>query len=226
MRVRASSGGTQPNGPVARRMDVRTFRRLLAVLLIAVATTLGLVVATTGPAAACDCVGLTAAQAARSADAVFTGELVDATTSKARQITTYTFAVERVYGGEVPAVVDVRSAQFGASCGLENMKTERRYVVFAVAADDRLTAGLCGGTQRAGASAVDQVERTLGAGTVPEAAAAPRPDARGSDSSDSADRDGGVQTWMVVVSGAAGAMILAGLLAGAVRLRRQAREIS
>lgn len=125
-----------------------TFRIALAGLLASV----GLVLVTPVAAYACSCAGATVPEHAASADAVFTGTLVDVRQPPFRLVqssgdpVTYTFEVDDVRKGDVRERTDVTSSQDGASCGLEGMHEGREYVVFASAGTDGLSASLCGGT--------------------------------------------------------------------------------
>jgi hypothetical protein len=88
------------------------------------------------PAAACSCASVSDEDALRSADAVFTGEVLSApspSTFGAWSSTdpgVWTFAVDLVYKGTVAPQQDVVSAISGASCGLE-LPAEGPVLVFA-----------------------------------------------------------------------------------------------
>lgn len=113
-----------------------------------------------GPAVACDCGGLSDADAFDRADAVFVGEVAgyeppgDAEVMSSADPARWTFEVEAVYKGEVTATQTVVSEWSGASCGLEIPRTGE-FVVFASRSGSfSLTpepgeyyAGLCGGTR-------------------------------------------------------------------------------
>ncbi|WP_183092547.1 hypothetical protein [Nocardioides stalactiti] len=200
---------------------MRTVRLLLAVLLPALAATLGLVVTTAGPAAACSCVGGDVRQFARWADVVFTGFVAEADDREQKVV--YTFEVERVYDGEASATERVVTGNQGSACGLPGLQPGRRYAVYAGATDAGvLSMSSCGGTRAAGPGYVDRIERNLGAGTTPAVTtpAGDRPEAR-DDARDTVD-DAGTRWWVLVVAGTAGAVIVGGLAAGAVRTRRRA----
>lgn len=191
---------------------MRSVSRLLAVLLTAVGASLGVVVATSGPAAACSCVRPDIEGSAHWADAVFVGEITDRAQSEDRYSTIYTFAVDRVYNGYVPPVAEVHSAGVGGGCGLERMEPGRRYVVFAGSGDDGLTSGLCSGTRPARASYVDRVEHRLGAGAAPY-------DGAEATTGDRDESDPMTDRPLVVVAGVAGVLILLALVLGALRAR-------
>lgn len=149
---------------------MRTLRLVLAGLLAA----LGLVALTpAAPSFACSCAVSGAKQYVEYSDAVFTGTLAsieetppaaDGTISSMDPIT-YVFEVDRVLEGDVPATTEVRSARFGASCGLEGMQPGAAYIVFATADGRGLEANLCGGTRTAGDPFVDRIAELTGAPT-------------------------------------------------------------
>lgn len=104
-------------------------------------------------ASACSCVGATDAESAERADAIFAGTVTSTTTPKhpasSTGPVTYTFAVSRVYKGEVATSQPVGSVISGASCGLE-LNGSGPFLVFASATrdgDPPLEANLCGGTR-------------------------------------------------------------------------------
>ena len=128
----------------------------------------------------------------------------------------YTFDVERVYEGRARAEVRVETGSQDSACGLPGLEPGRRYAVYAHEGDAGvLSTGLCSGTQAAGAGYVEQLETHLGVGRAPAGPGAEPP-----------GDDDGVPTWMVVVLGATGTVVVAGLAVGASRLRRQERSIS
>lgn len=133
-------------------------------LLAVVVAVAGLVVVGPGatPASACDCGGLSDADAFAKADAVFVGEVVDyepppqASVMSSTDPARWTFEVSDVYKGEVTSTQTVVSEQSGASCGLEIPKVGE-FVVFATTSVFNLQpdpgeyyAGLCGGTRSTG----------------------------------------------------------------------------
>ena len=121
-------------------------RAALLVLLLAAAA---VVAGPAAPAQACRCVDAPTAQHHAEADVVFTGSLVSRTVEHPPETgadpATWVFAVDRAVKGAVPEEVAVRSAESGASCGLELTGTGP-FVVFAVDAGTHLSAGLCQGT--------------------------------------------------------------------------------
>ena len=101
---------------------------------------------------------------------MFTGTLTGIEPPPQREImsssdpNTYTFAVDQVFEGEIGAVTEVESAMYGASCGLEGMKTGRAYVVFATHHQGALTTGLCSGTGPVDLDHVETIEQVTGPG--------------------------------------------------------------
>lgn len=152
--------------------DVRVFvtvGRLLAVLVLA-----GIVVVVGQlPAQACSCVSASTAAHAKDANAVFTGTVTDvASEQKAdgqRGATmTYDVQVDRVYKGAVSSsTVQVTSERSGSSCGLGQLPADRRYAFFTKASGSELSATSCGGTARASAKLVAEIENVLGSGHDP-----------------------------------------------------------
>lgn len=144
----------EPGGGPARHTSMRTLRGLLSVLAAAA----GLVVAAPGAAYACSCVDDRAGTAVRSADAVVWAE-VDEVQMPAMGggTASYLLSVERVYKGEVTERAQVDSEASGASCGLEGIEVDRRYVFFLDGDGPRWYAGLCGGTGQVSRARVERV---------------------------------------------------------------------
>lgn len=122
-------------------------------------------------ASACSCAMQSDAEQAGRAQAVFAGTLVG--TDKPKRITssidpvTYTFAVSKVFKGDVATEQPIRSVVDGASCGLE-LDGTGPFLVFAEADPKNpstLRANLCGGTRPLGTGA----DPVLGAGSEPVA---------------------------------------------------------
>ena len=132
-------------------------RLVLAGLLAAV----GMVLVNPGTSYACSCAVSQLPDHAAWADVVFTGTLTEIDLPPERRVMSsgekvdYTFAVDAVHQGEVRATAVVTSAVSGASCGLEGLKVDRAYVVFATGDPARFEANLCGGTAPAGAGLLD-----------------------------------------------------------------------
>jgi hypothetical protein len=103
---------------------------------------------------------------------VFTGT-VDAITlpdssAEGGSSRTSTVRVDRVYKGEMitTATVDVVTTRSFAGCAGGELEQDESYVFF-VESDEGFTAAGCGGTQRATAGLITQVERLLGEGRTP-----------------------------------------------------------
>jgi hypothetical protein len=154
-------------------------------------------------ASACSCTGGTAADHALRADAVFSGRLVDREVVGGTAL--HVFAVDTVYAGEVSARQGVLSPASGASCGLE-LAGEGPFLVFADREDDRLAAGLCGGTAAWTLEAAAEVQMLTGA-------SAPEPGAAGT------ELPGGPSDAALE---AAVAVLLVGAFGGGLLLRRRA----
>lgn len=146
--------------------------RLLVVTLCAAA---GVVVFTQVPAVACSCAPTSPAGSVESSDAVFSGILTDIEHTNPDDVLSsgdpvfYTFEVDQTFKGDAGDGV-VESVRLGASCGLEGMKRDGTYVVFA--GENKagvLEANLCGGTAVATPRLIEQVEAALAPATVPPA---------------------------------------------------------
>jgi hypothetical protein len=159
---------------------MKAFRTLGAALVAA----LSLVVVGAGPSWACSCAVVDTAGHVSGADVVLVGTLTEVDPPPKRAVMSSTdpasfhVDVERVLKGTSGPQAQIRSANSGASCGLEGMEPGRRYVFFAVygggegGPPDALWANLCGGTGRATASLVAEVEKLTGAGAAPGSAEA------------------------------------------------------
>jgi hypothetical protein len=136
-------------------VDAPAVRRgLLTLLLAALFSAAGLLVAS--PATACSCVEADTAQHFADADVVFTGSLLSRTVSRPDWPMTssgdpalHVFAVDAVFKGEVHEEQGVVSASDSASCGL-SLSGEGPFVVFASRDADlpegQYRAGSCSGT--------------------------------------------------------------------------------
>jgi hypothetical protein len=186
-----------------------TLRTLLAGLL----TAFGLVALTPAAAHACSCAMASPGEHLKGADVVFTGTLTAIDPPPRRLImssgdpVTYHFDVDGVLKGEAPSNAQVTSAALGASCGLEGMAVDQRYVVYANGTHE-LSANLCGGTSPVGPAAVESVEKVTGPAREPGPAASYPSD------------DGGPGAGWILV-GAVG-LVAAGAAALALRRRRPA----
>lgn len=161
---------------------------LLRLLLASLLAGAGLVLLTQTPASACSCSDGSTEDHVAWADVVFHGTLVevdqtnpgDPDVVSSGDPTLYTFEVARTFAGDAGDGV-VESARSGASCGLEGMKLDQEYVVFAETTQDGdpagLAANLCGGTARATPQLLARVEAAVaadsGAPTTPTTAPDP-----------------------------------------------------
>jgi hypothetical protein len=124
---------------------------------------------------ACSCALATTQQYVADADVVVTGRFVERQEpprfmSSADPVT-YTVQVDQVHKGTAPTELAVRTAMSGASCGLEGIELDRPYLVFASSGEPtggrtgsghELWASLCGGTTRADAGTLREVEEVTG----------------------------------------------------------------
>lgn len=180
---------------------------VVGVLTVAVTPALGVTWAS-----ACSCAGADDVESAGRADAIFAGTLTGTDGPKqsgsSMDPVTYSFAVSRVYKGDVATNQPVDSVVSGASCGLE-LDGTGPFLVFASAEEGTpgLSANLCGGTRPLGSGP----DPALGPGyaavrAVPVVAAA-----------EAGDDDS--QPALLALGGALG-VIAAGGLAFEVRRRR------
>jgi hypothetical protein len=191
--------------------------RVVVVLVVAVATVL---FGASEPASACSCGEFTDEQALTSADAAFTGALVEVITTPGDTYSSadperFVFEVDAVIKGTVFTRQSVVTARDGASCGLE-ISGPGPYVVFASeddvlvsgAVDGELYSGLCSGT------------RALAGGVLPAAFDATSPPLPGP--SPIGDGGGGAGMPVVYVSAIATGLAVLGVgyLFG-IRRRRQ-----
>lgn len=142
---------------IARR---RLGALIAAALLLAVA---GIWVAP-APAYACTCRPSTEAEQLERASVVFIGTVISDRASGDTR--TYTFAVDRVYRGQVETTQTVKTHVDSSACGLE-LPGGGPYVVLGFVQNDEILASSCGGTRLGGAPA------ELGAGYPPLTPSAP-----------------------------------------------------
>ena len=148
---------------------------LVRLFLVTLCAAAGFVVFTQVPAVACSCAGGGTAQYVEGADVVFVGTLVeveqtnpggDGVISSGDPVF-YTFDVDETFKGDAGEGV-VESVRDGATCGLEGMRVDTSYVVFAGASPGgKLDASLCGGTSRATPQLIGDVEAALAPATEP-----------------------------------------------------------
>ena len=138
-----------------------SLRRLLVTLLIAG----GAVLLNQLPAHACSCVSASMAKHAQQAQAVFSAKVTGI--ERNGQIASYAVIVESVYKGAVQSTMTVTSSTEGASCGLENIVADRRYLFFGSLSGSTVQANLCGGTVPVSAASTAAIVRILGEGSEP-----------------------------------------------------------
>jgi len=194
-------------------------RRWIVLLLFALVLAPVPVLVNATAASACSCAFDEPADFVGLADVVVTGTLSGPERSgiirRTDEPVWYTVAVDDVYQGEATDTMVFSSAASGASCGLENIDSGGRYVVFLTDGSDQephvsdgLTANLCGGTQPYdGTGPVADVLADLGAEP-------PQPGTTGSVPVTS----GSAQPWLL---GAGLALVAAGAALLVVRLRRR-----
>lgn len=145
-------------------------------VLLCLATSLLITVATTGYAGACSCADLGLEEQVESADVVarVNVDKVDQPQGD-NGLVTYHVSTTVVWKGEVPMRFSFVSARDGASCGLEGLTEGRDLLLFARAGGDglpsrspaALSSDLCSGTTLANAERVAQITDLLGEGTLP-----------------------------------------------------------
>jgi hypothetical protein len=186
--------------------------RILAALLL---TLVAGVAAPTSVACACSCAALDTDEAMRNSSAVFDGTVVATsrpTGGSSAELIEYTIEVSRVYQGSVPALVVVRSALSGASCGAE---LAGRVTVFAQGPIDDLNTTSC--------SAPATIDRSrLGAGHPPPSAppTTRTPDPAATPAPEPSPTSNFV-TGPLMVGTVAGILVLAGLAIWMVRRARR-----
>ena len=147
--------------------------RILRLTLVALFCSGMLVTLGVGPALACSCAYTQTRDFVAMADEIVAGTLSrEEDPPKNQHMSsgdpiTYTLGVDRIYRGDFGAEVVFGSAVSGASCGLEGMVVDRRYVVFLNTDGADRTASLCGGTAPATSRLQAAVERLTGAPTQP-----------------------------------------------------------
>jgi hypothetical protein len=138
----------------------------LAVVLSAI-----VVLRSASPAFACSCVGIDRVLAGPldSFSAAFVGTVVDAPPAfsggNSARLVTWTFEVEAVYLGELPATVEVKSEVSGASCGFERISEGSRLGVLLRRDGGSWKSGLC-------ASGAPEKFAVLGPAAAPSAVVA------------------------------------------------------
>lgn len=133
-------------------------RRFLPLLFL-----LGSLFGFAGPANACSCAMLEPSQMLEFAPTAFVGTVtgVPAVVGQGFDSVIFTFEVETVLAGEVPAVVDISTADSSAACGFEAALGTRLAVFAADEGNGVLSSGLCSTTD------ADLAIKALGPGTPP-----------------------------------------------------------
>jgi hypothetical protein len=133
-------------------------RHAAALLLAAALLALGALWSSPTPAYACSCVTDSEPELIRNAGVIFTGTVTgDRSLGSTR---TYTFAVDRVYRGQVLTTQTVKTPSRSPACGLE-LSTAGPHLVLGYLENGVLWANSCGGTRAGTAPA------SLGVGEVP-----------------------------------------------------------
>lgn len=140
-------------------------RRLLAQLLLVLGLPVGVLLATSVPAAACSTADLTLAQQLRQ-DYLFVGTVKDVDRAAPDGVRTATYAVEvqHWWRGTLPEQVQVSSPVARAECGLQKIQTGTTYLFVADTADSagRLQALSFEGTRVATDRIEQRISRLLG----------------------------------------------------------------
>jgi len=187
------------------RVTVVHLARGLALALVVSAL---VVLRSASPAYACSCVGIERVLAQpESIQAAFVGTVIDAPEpfngGSSARLVTWTFRVEGVYRGELPATVQVKAAVSGVSCGFEGIRVGSRIGVLLRREDGDWHSGLC-------SSGAPEKFAVLGAPL------APMPDAVVDPSSSSSSTRG---IWFIGLGAAVVAVVAVGVL---VRRRKVA----
>ena len=150
-------------------MVVRALRAVLALVVVS----LGLVLATGAPAAACRCKPGTFEQQVQRADVVFLAT-VDSVTEETPGHT-YALTAARTYAGDVEHSTQVQSLAGPAACGLGELDEGREYLFLARGPAAPYDADSCGGTAAANPERVTRIEGLLGEGEVVSPPPPPEP---------------------------------------------------
>ena len=138
--------------------------RLFSVLVLAC---VGVVLAQVPSQAVCRCVQSDMSSDIKSADAVFSGVLVDSSGAAAgskSDFATYEVEADTLSKGNVrTSTVEVRSRN--DDCSLGDLEADKRYVFFVTEQGTDLRADQCGGTAASSGKLVRQVEQVVGDGS-------------------------------------------------------------
>lgn len=114
-----------------------------------------------GPAGACSCAMVEPAQMLEFGPNAFVGTVTEVVPGGGRSSAIFTFEVETVLAGEVPAVVDVTTADNSAACGFDAAIGTRMGVFATDDGTGTLSSSLCSTTD------ADAAIKALGPGTPP-----------------------------------------------------------
>lgn len=141
------------------RVVLNRFARVLVAALLAMS---GLVLATAAPAFACKCQVADVERQTSRADAVFVAR-VETVTDVGRRFE-YAVTATHGYKGTVDRETTIRSNRTASACGLGELRTGTDYVFLVTGDAPPYAASSCGGSGRAGAGRIAEVEGVLGAG--------------------------------------------------------------
>jgi hypothetical protein len=150
-------------------------------LLVAILLACGMVVTVgSGPALACSCAMAETPDFVSWSDDIVAGTLLDIREPRGLVMSSadpnvYTVDVDAVFKGDAGRRVVFESAMSGASCGLEGMVADQRYVFFLSHDGDTRSASLCGGTAPASVGLLAEVEAVTGPPWPPAGADDPLP---------------------------------------------------
>jgi hypothetical protein len=170
----------------------RTTRLLPRFVLLALALSAVVVARSASPAHACSCLGIERTLAnPQGFEAAFVGTVVEApepfTSGSSAQLVDWKFRVDKVYRGELPATIVVKSAISGASCGFEGMQVGSQVGVLLRREGNDWQSGLC-------SSGPPQLFTVLGESRPPGEAVTPTTPTVGTDDDD----DDGLPTGGVI----------------------------
>ena len=172
--------------------------RVLALLAVALAVAVPVLFSPRG-VLACSCAVVPDLAAPGNADTVFSGTVLEIGAGWAGGSSMapkpVSFAVDRVWIGNVPARATVTTASSGASCGYERFAVGGRFIVYAVARGEEFETDLCTPTRPYDEASVAVVERVFGPG---DPVAAPIGD--GPPFVPGIARDDGGSAWLVAAT--------------------------
>ena len=178
-------------------------------LALALAVTLGLLVLTPSPSWACSCAAVSTAEHVQYAGTVAAGT-VDWTATDG-QTRTYKVDFDTVWKGAAAGSEKLSTSAYDAACGLGDLATGKRYLFFIEGRHPgTMRVGLCGGTAAYDDALAREVQQVTGPPGKPLSAP----------TNEAAPDSSGVGSRPLVVLGL-GAVVLGGLAAAAVALRRR-----